>query len=116
MDVSPMSQSLARLIIHITLSTKRRTPWLRDRAVRNALYEYMGGILKALDSKTIRIHGVEDHVTGYAAHSVSPSQLEAVDQYVANQEAHHTRMTFQEELRIICRKNGIELDERFAWD
>ncbi len=53
---------------------------------------------------------------GYAAHSVSPSQLEAVDQYVANQEAHHTRMTFQEDLRIICRKNGIELDERFAWD
>ena len=52
----------------------------------------------------------------YAAHSVSPSQLEAVDQYVANQEAHHTRMTFQEELCIICRKNGIELDERFAWD
>ena len=54
--------------------------------------------------------------TGYAAHSVSPSQLEAVDQYVANQEAHHTRMTFQEELRIICRKNGIELDGRVAWD
>ncbi len=51
-----------------------------------------------------------------ADRSVSPSQLEAVDQYVANQEAHHTRMTFQEELRIICRKNGIELDERFAWD
>ncbi len=54
--------------------------------------------------------------TGYAAHSVSPTQLEAVDRYVANQEAHHTRMTFQEELRIICRKNGIELDEWFAWD
>ncbi len=52
----------------------------------------------------------------YDAHSVSPSQLEAVDQYLANQEAHHTRMTFQEELCIICRKNGIELDERFAWD
>ncbi len=46
-----MSQSLARVIIHITFSTKRRTPWLRDRAVRNTLYEYMGGILKALDSK-----------------------------------------------------------------
>ncbi len=156
MDVSAMSQSLARVVIRITFSTKRSTPWLRDRAVRNALYEYMGGILKALDSKAIRINGVEDHVhivcllsrnhalkkiiekvktasskwiktkgpryrtfywqPGYAAHSVSPSQLEAVDQYVANQEAHHTRMTFQEELRIICRKNGIELDERFAWD
>ncbi len=48
--------------------------------------------------------------TGYAAHSVSPTQLEAVDRYVANQEAHHTRMTFQEELRIIRRKKGIELD------
>ncbi len=62
MDVSPMSQPLARVIIHITFSTKRRAPWLRDRAVRNALYAYMGGILKALDSKAIRINGVEDHV------------------------------------------------------
>ncbi len=57
-----MSQSLARVIIHITFSTKRRTPWLTDRAVCNALYEYIGGILKALDSKAIRINGVEDHV------------------------------------------------------
>ncbi len=47
---------------------------------------------------------------------MSPSQLEAVDQYVANQGAHHARITFQEELRIICEENGIELDERFAWD
>ncbi len=57
MDVSAMSQSLARVIIHITFSTKRRTPWLTDRAVCNALYEYIGGILKALDSKEIRING-----------------------------------------------------------
>ena len=62
MDVPPMSQSLARVIIHITFSTKHRISWLNDRAVCEELYAYMAGILKAFDSKARRINGVEDHV------------------------------------------------------
>ena len=47
---------------------------------------------------------------------MSPSQVDVVERYIINQEAHHKRMSFQEELRILCKKNGIELDERYAWD
>jgi putative transposase len=52
---------------------------------------------------------------GYGAFSVSPSHVEALIQYIANQEEHHRQETFQEELRRICRKYGVELDERYAW-
>ena len=53
---------------------------------------------------------------GYGAFSVSPSQLNAVFQYVdAQQEHHHTR-SFQEEYRELLRRHGIDFDERYVWD
>src|SRR5450756_967624 len=53
---------------------------------------------------------------GYAAFSVSQSNLEQVKQYIANQEEHHRKTTFQDELRILLRKHEIEFDERYVWD
>jgi putative transposase len=53
---------------------------------------------------------------GYGAFSLSPSHLEAAREYVRNQEEHHRQESFQDELRRLCRKYGIEIDERFAWD
>ena len=53
---------------------------------------------------------------GYAAFSVSPSQLEAVLQYVRVQEEHHRTRTFQEEYRELLHKHGVEFDERYMWD
>ncbi len=53
---------------------------------------------------------------GYAAVSVSPSQLETVLEYVKNQEEHHRGRTFQEEYRELLRRHGIPFDEEFVWD
>ena len=53
---------------------------------------------------------------GYAAFSVSPSQLGAVLQYVKRQEEHHRTRTFQEEYRELLLRHGIEFDERYVWD
>jgi putative transposase len=53
---------------------------------------------------------------GYAAVSVSPSQLSAVLDYVENQEEHHRTRTFQDEYRELLRKHGIRFDERYVWD
>jgi hypothetical protein len=39
-----------------------------------------------------------------------------VKEYFANQEAHHTRTSYQDEYRELCRRHGVELDERYAWD
>jgi putative transposase len=53
---------------------------------------------------------------GYADFSVSQSNLEQVKGYIAGQEEHHRRMTFQDELRALLRRHKIEFDERFVWD
>ena len=54
--------------------------------------------------------------TGYAAFTVSESQLTAVRSYVKNQEEHHRKLSFQEELLTLLRKHRIEFDERYVWD
>jgi REP element-mobilizing transposase RayT len=53
---------------------------------------------------------------GYAGFSVSQSNLERVKQYIAGQEEHHRKTTFQDELRALLRKHEIEFDERYVWD
>jgi len=53
---------------------------------------------------------------GYAAFSVSQSNVEQVIEYIENQEEHHRTMSFQDELRLLFKRHGIEFDERYVWD
>jgi REP-associated tyrosine transposase len=53
---------------------------------------------------------------GYAAFSVSESTLEAVLQYVSDQETHHKTVTFQEEYRAFLKRHNVSFDERYVWD
>jgi len=53
---------------------------------------------------------------GYAGFSVSQSNLARVTEYIARQEEHHRKVTFQDELRALLRKHEIEFDERYVWD
>ena len=53
---------------------------------------------------------------GYGVFSVSESVVEAVTQYIATQEEHHKRHSFQEEFVAFLKKNKIPYDERYIWD
>ena len=53
---------------------------------------------------------------GYAAFSVSQSNLVDVIRYIENQEEHHKRVTFQDEYRAFLKAYGVEFDERYVWD
>jgi putative transposase len=53
---------------------------------------------------------------GYGAFSVSPSHVDGLVEYIANQVEHHRHETFQDEFRRLCKKYGIEIDERYVWD
>jgi putative transposase len=53
---------------------------------------------------------------GYGAFSVSPSHVDGLKEYIRNQDQHHRKETFQDELRRLFRKYGIEFDERYLWD
>jgi putative transposase len=151
-----MPQSLARVVLHITFSTKHRRAFLKDVEVCARLHAYMAVVLQELDCEPILINGTEDHVhilcnfsrtitiadlieavktapskwmkeqgsqyeeffwqSGYGVFSVSQSKVEKARRYIAGQEEHHRHVSFQEEFRKLCRKHGIEIDERYVWD
>jgi putative transposase len=52
---------------------------------------------------------------GYGAFTVSHSNLENVSQYMAQQEKHHRRTTFQEEFIAFLSRHEIPDDERYVW-
>jgi putative transposase len=153
---SRVPQSLAKILVHTVFSTKERRPFLRDKAVREEMHRYLGGILTKLECQPIIVGGVEDHVhllcalsrtcnaadmvkelkrgsslwvktqrpelrdfawqNGYGIFSVGFSQIESVQDYIAGQEEHHRKVSFQDEFRQLLRRYRIEFDERYVWD
>lgn len=53
---------------------------------------------------------------GYGAFSVNPKEVDVVIAYIKNQEAHHNKLTFQEEYRAFLKKYEVDFDERYVWD
>jgi REP element-mobilizing transposase RayT len=53
---------------------------------------------------------------GYGAFSVSALNEPRVVAYIREQEEHHRRRTFQDEVRELMRKTDQPLDERYFWD
>ena len=76
--------------------------------------------VKADSSKWIKSQGEAYHdfywQGGYGVFSVSESNRDEVIKYIADQERHHQKMTYQEEFRKLCERHGIEIDERYVWD
>lgn len=54
--------------------------------------------------------------TGYAAFSVSQSKIPNVERYIAEQEEHHLKRGFKDELIDFLKRHGMEYDERYLWD
>lgn len=52
---------------------------------------------------------------GYAAFSVSQSQLSRVAKYIAEQDQHHHKTSFQEELISLLVKHKVDYDEKYLW-
>ncbi len=53
---------------------------------------------------------------GYAAFSVSYSNMDAVKIYLAGQAEHHRIRTFQEEYLEFLHRHDMEYDERYIWE
>jgi REP-associated tyrosine transposase len=54
--------------------------------------------------------------SGYGAFSIGQSQLASIRRYIATQEEHHRKLSFQDEFRGFLRKYELEYDERYVWD
>lgn len=84
-----------------------------------------GGISGKLGCPTLIVGGVEDHVhilmrlartISIADWVMKTNRASTVRRYIANQERHHKKMTFQDEYRKFLSANDLSWDERFAWD
>lgn len=53
---------------------------------------------------------------GYAAFSVSRSQIGDVRAYIRNQKKHHGTKQFESELMMMLERNEIDFDEKYLWD
>ncbi len=50
---------------------------------------------------------------GYAAFSVSATARKGVKAYIANQEEHHRKQTFREELEDLLKRAGVDYDPKY---
>ena len=56
-----MPQSLSKMYTHIIFSTKKRRNRI-DESIESALYNYLGGVCKALDCDPVQVGGHRNHV------------------------------------------------------
>ncbi|RPH29369.1 MAG: transposase [Bacteroidales bacterium] len=75
--------------------------------------------IKRHSSRWIKIRGIYYSQFawqgGYAGFSVSQSLCDKTKKYIENQEEHHKKMTFKEELVVFLKEYGIEYDEQYLW-
>jgi REP element-mobilizing transposase RayT len=75
-------------------------------------------IVKTNSSRWIRKKGHKEFAwqSGYGVFSVSESSVPAVTKYIATQNEHHKKRSFQEEFVAFLKKNKVAYDERYIWD
>ena len=56
-----MPQSLSKVYVHITFSTKHRQPII-DENIEKTLYDYIGGICRGMECNPIKVGGYSDHI------------------------------------------------------
>lgn len=75
-------------------------------------------VVKANSSRWVREKHSADFAwqTGYGVFSVSESNADATMAYIAGQEQHHRKRSFQEEFVVFLQRNRVEYDPRYIWD
>ena len=76
--------------------------------------------LKAFSSKWLNEPGAMKNgrfawQEGYSAFSVSESNVESVAKYIRGQAEHHRKHSFEDELRSLLVKHGVQFDERYVF-
>lgn len=85
------TQSLSHLMQTVKASSSK---WINERKFLNFRFEWQDG---------------------YGAFSYSKSQVGKVITYIQNQEAHHKRLSFLEEYKILLDRFSVSYDERYVF-
>jgi putative transposase len=73
-----MAHSFAHVLVHIIFSTKNRIAFLQSQNLRSEVHAYLVGTLRALESESLRVGGIADHVHILAALSRKTSLADLV--------------------------------------
>ncbi|MBN1185038.1 MAG: IS200/IS605 family transposase [Bacteroidales bacterium] len=74
-----MPQSLSKVYLHITFSTKHRQHLIGDE-ISSFLFEYIGGICKGLECYPIKIGGHSDHIHALCLLSKKVTQIKLLEE------------------------------------
>ena len=79
------------------------------------LADFMRELKKAASSWVRKEIGMKSFAwqEGYGAFTVSPTARDGVKQYIANQEEHHRKQTFREELVALLEQAGVVHDAKW---
>ena len=80
-------------------------------ALAKAMQDLKGNSSRWLNQKT-KIFSWQE---GYSAFSVSPTHKRAVASYIKNQQRHHSKRSFEDELLEILKQSGIDYDDRYIF-
>jgi REP-associated tyrosine transposase len=73
-------------------------------------------VVKANSSTWMNDHGTKfNWQEGYGAFSVSASKLAVVERYIANQERHHRKRSYEQEFKELLKKHGIPFDPKYVF-
>ena len=89
--------------------------WNATGTIARLLQDIKGGSSRWVH-ETFPGHSSFAWQTGYAAFSVSQSQSGRVRRYIENQEEHHRKHSFKDELQQLLKAHGIDFDERYLWE
>ncbi len=88
-----MSKNIA--LAKLTEEIKRHSSrWIKTKGVHYSKFAWQGG---------------------YAGFSVSQSLLEKTKRYIENQETHHSKLLFKDELELFLKEYNIDYDEKYLW-
>jgi putative transposase len=72
-------------------------------------------LLKTNSSKWMNEKGMKfQWQEGYGAFSVSSSIVSTVIKYIDNQEAHHRKISFEDEFIALLKKHGVKFDPKYV--
>jgi REP element-mobilizing transposase RayT len=73
-------------------------------------------VVKANSARWMNEHGMKfNWQQGYGAFSVSASKLAVVERYIANQQRHHRKMSYEQEFKGLLKKHGIPFDPKYVF-
>jgi putative transposase len=86
----PPTKMAAKIVSEIKTGS---TAWMKRKGIRNFAWQ-----------------------RGYGLFSVGPADVDALTRYIDQQEAHHRRRSFEDEMRAFFAKYHVAFDERYVWD